>query len=385
MQRRLFTQSLLAAGAGSLIPAASAWAAPQDPVDARAVAIGCSLDLSGPLASLGKELKQGLDACIAQVNGRGGIHGREVRLLALDDGYDPARSEQNARKMIADGNVAALLSCMGTANNQRILPLVDEAAIPYVAPHSGADSLRTSEHRTVFHVRASYSDEATRLTQKLVGMGITELAVVYQDTAFGQEFLSDVKAALKAAKQPEPKAFKLDAKGAKAAEVAQQALAAKPMALVLGTSGEPSVLLINELKKISPSIPLATTSVALSGDSLRQLGSKASGLAISMVLPDAARGTLALVRDYQKAMRTAGQQDFSSTSLEGYVNARVLMEGLERAGKDLTRARLRSALAGIRSLDLGGLSIDYASNSAPYVGSRFLDLGVVGSNGRFVA
>lgn len=87
-----------------------------------------------------------------QANAKG-IHGREIKLLALDDGYDAARSEDNVRKLIADSNVVSLISCMGTANNQRILPLVDEAQL-YVAPQSGATSLRKAEYRSVFHVRA---------------------------------------------------------------------------------------------------------------------------------------------------------------------------------------------------------------------------------------
>jgi len=165
--------------------------------------------------------------------------------------------------------------------------------------------------------------------------------------------------------------------------VVGKAVAAKPNAVLLGTAGDITATLVNEFKKVSPSTPLAATSVALSGDNLRQLGGKASGIALSMVLPDAARTSFAVVRDYQKAMRALGYQEFSARSFEGYVNARVLAEGLERAGRDLTRAKLRNALAGIRSNDLGGLSIDYAGG-APYVGSRFLDLGVMGANGRFI-
>lgn len=375
----------MAASAGLVLPAASHAVGVQDPMDAKSVTVGCSIGTTGALASLGKELKQGLDAGFAQANARG-IHGREIKLLALDDGYDAARSEDNVRKLIADPNVVSLISCMGTANNQRILPLVDEAQIPYVAPQSGATSLRKAEYRSVFHVRASYTDEAQRLAQKLVSMGITDLAIVYQDTAFGREFLADVNKAMAAAKQPAPKAFKLAAQGVQAAEVSDvvaKAVAAKPNAVLLGTAGDITATLVSEFKKVSSSTPLAATSVALSGDNLRQLGGKASGIALSMVLPDAGRTSVALVRDYQKAMRAIGHQDFSARSLEGYVNARVLMEGLERAGRELSRGRLRTALAGIRSSDLGGLSIDYASG-APYVGSRFLDLGVMGANGKLV-
>ena len=383
MQRRQFTQSLVAASTGLLFATASRAVGVQDPMDSKTVSIGCSLGLTGPLASLARELKQGLDAGLAQVNAKG-INGREIKLVALDDGYDAKRSEDNARKLIADANTVALISCMGTANNQRILPLVDEAQIPYVAPQSGATSLRKAEHRSVFHVRASYSDEAQRLTQKLFSMGITDLAIVYQDTVFGREFLADVTAALKSTGQTTaPKAFKLDAEGKGVESVVGQAVAAKPMAVLLGTAGDVTAALVNEFKKISPSTPLAATSVALSGDNLRQLGCKASGLALSMVLPDSGRTSVALVREYQKAMRAAGFQEFSARSFEGYVNARVLAEGLERAGRELTRGKLRSALASLRSHDMGGMTVDFSSG-APYVGSRFVDLGILGANGRVV-
>ena len=383
MQRRQFTQSLVATSAGLLFATASRAVGVQDPMDSKTVSIGCSLGLTGPLASLARELKQGLDAGLAQANAKG-IHGREIKLVALDDGYDAKRSEDNARKLIADANTVALISCMGTPNNQRILPLVDEAQIPYVAPQSGATSLRKAEHRSVFHVRASYSDEAQRLTQKLFSMGITDLAIVYQDTVFGREFLADVTAALKSTGQTTaPKAFKLDAEGKGVESVVGQAVSAKPMAVLLGTAGDVTAALVNEFKKVSPSTPLAATSVALSGDNLRQLGGKTAGLALSMVLPDSGRTSVALVREYQKAMRAAGFQDFSARSFEGYVNARVLAEGLERAGRELTRGKLRSALASLRSHDMGGMTVDF-SGGAPYVGSRFVDLGILGANGRVV-
>lgn len=383
MQRRQFTQSLVATSAGLLFATASRAVGVQDPMDSKTVSIGCSLGLTGPLASLARELKQGLDAGLAQVNAKG-INGREIKLVALDDGYDAKRSEDNARKLIADANTVALISCMGTPNNQRILPLVDEAQIPYVAPQSGATSLRKAEHRSVFHVRASYSDEAQRLTQKLFSMGITDLAIVYQDTVFGREFLADVTAALKSTGQTAaPKAFKLDAEGKGVESVVGQAVAAKPMAVLLGTAGDVTAALVNEFKKVSPSTPLAATSVALSGDNLRQLGGKTAGLALSMVLPDSGRTSVALVREYQKAMRAAGFQEFSARSFEGYVNARVLAEGLERAGRELTRGKLRSALASLRSHDMGGMTVDF-SGGAPYVGSRFVDLGILGANGRVV-
>nr|MBP6613774.1 ABC transporter substrate-binding protein [Aquabacterium sp.] len=107
MQRRQFTQSLVAASTGLFLANASRAVGVQDPMDSKTVSVGCSLGLTGPLASLARELKQGLDAGLAQANAKG-INGREIKLVALDDGYDAKRSEDNARKLIADANTVAL-------------------------------------------------------------------------------------------------------------------------------------------------------------------------------------------------------------------------------------------------------------------------------------
>ena len=124
-------------------------------------------------------------------------------------------------------------------------------------------------------------------------------------------------------------------------------------------------------------------SVTLTADGLKGLGAAGSGLALTMVFPDPYRAKTQVVRDYQAAMRAIGQQEFSLGSLESYVNTRVLAEGLERAGRDVTRAKLRTALGSVQKFDLGGFSVDYASAS-PFVGSKFVDLGVLGAGGRFL-
>ncbi|KAB7575663.1 ABC transporter substrate-binding protein, partial [Verminephrobacter sp. Larva24] len=167
-------------------------------------------------------------------------------------------------------------------------------------------------------------------------------------------------------------------------EVLAKVSEVRPPAVLLATSGLESVELIRGLKKNHPGILMTGTSVTLSGDDLKELGSASSGLAVTMVVPDSNLAKIALVRDYQSAMRARNEQMFTQRSLEAYINLRVLAEGLERAGADLTRAKLRSALASIRNWDMGGFVIDYASQP-PYVGSRFVDLGVFGGTGRFLA
>lgn len=351
-------------------------------LSANTLTVGCSAATTGPLASSGIDIQRGTEAAMAQINARGGIHGRTLQLLMMDDAYEPERTASNVKQMLSQGRVFALLSCFGTPNNQAILPMVLESGVPYVAPLSGASSLRKNV-RNIFHVRASYTDEIVRLVQRLTSMGIKNIAVLYQDNSYGKEMLEDATRAL--AEQGHQPALQVAVAtdGKNQADAVAQVAKVRPAAVLLATAGTVSVALVRGLRKSAPGVLLAGLSPTLPSDSLKQLGEDASGMALSMVVPDAHRAKLQLVRDYQGAMRALGYQDFTQGSLEAYVNMRVLAEGLERAGSDPTRAKLRSALAGIRNWDLGGFVVDY-SGQAPYVGSRYVDLGVLGGSGRFL-
>lgn len=378
MHRRQFV-SLAALAAPAFVRQALAQEAG---LTAKTLTIGCSAATTGPLASSGLDIQRGTEAAMAQINARGGIHGRALQLLMMDDAYEPERTAANVRQMLAQGQVFALLSCFGTPNNQAILPLVEESGIPYVAPLSGAMSLRKGT-RNVFHVRASYTDEIVRLVQRLTGMGLKGIAVVYQDNAYGREMLDDATRALAAQGQKPALQVAVATDGKNLAGAVAQVGAARPAAVLLATAGTVSVGLVRGLRKSAPGVLLTGLSPTLPSDSLRQLGEDGSGIALSMVVPDPHRAKLQLVRDYQSAMRAQGHQEFTQGSLEAYVNTRVLAEGLERTGRDPLQVRLNAALAAIRNLNLGGFMVDY-SGQTPFVGSRYLDLGVLGSAGRFV-
>lgn len=381
MQRRQFVLSTAAALAA---PAVLRNALAQEGgLSGKSLTIGCSAALSGPLAGFGTDLRQGAEAAIAQINARGGVHGRALQLHMVDDGYVPQRTIDNVKQMLGQGSAFALLSCVGTPNNTAILPMVEEAGIPYVAPLTGASSLRKNA-RNVFHVRASYTEEVQRLVQRLMGMGVKEIGIVFLDNAYGRELLEDANRALAAAggKASVQAALATDGKNLDA--VLAQVDAAHPSAVLMVTAGAATVPLVRGLRKVLPGVLMAGVSASLTGEAYKQLGETGRGLAVTMVMPDPTKGKNAVVRDYQAAMKARGQQEFGLGSLEGYVNMRVLAEGLERAGSDPTRAKLRSALAGIRNWDMGGFVVDYGGQ-APYVGSRYIDLGVLGPAGKFLA
>ena len=383
MQRRQFVTlaSHTTAALAAPVFMRNAWAQ-EGGITGKTLTIGCSAALSGPLAGFGQDIKQGAEAALAHINSRGGVHGRTLQFNMVDDGYVPQRTTDNVKQMIGQGSAFALLSCVGTPNNTAILPLIEEAGIPYVAPLTGASSLRKGG-RNVFHVRASYTDEVRRLVQRLAGMGLKGIGVVYLDNGYGREMLEDATRSLAEQNIKPTVQAALATDGKNLADVLAKVAEARPAAVLLATAGAASVELVRGVKKTVPGVLMAGVSVTLTSDGLKQLGDAGSGIAVTMVMPDPNRAKTQLVRDYQAAMRTKGQQDFTLGSLEAYVNMRVLAEGLERAGSDPSRAKLRTALAGIRNWDMGGFVVDYSGQS-PYVGSRFIDLGVLNGAGRFL-
>lgn len=381
MQRRHFLSLVPQAAVLASAPAFIRPAFAQDGVNARTITIGCSAALSGPLAGFGQDLKIGVDAAMTQINAKGGIHGRALQLQMMDDAYVPTRTSENVKKMIGESSVFALMSCIGTPNNAAILPMVEEGNLPYVAPMTGANSLRKSS-KNVFHVRASYGDETTRLVAKLVEMGIKNLAIVYLDNPFGKEVLADANKALAASGIKATAEVALATDGKNLQQVVEQTIAAKPAAVFLATAGAASTGLVAGIKKISPMMPIAGLSVALTNDGLKQLGNATAGLAITMVFPDPNRARIELVRDYHAAMNAMGRKEYSLGSLEAYVNTRVMAEALQRTGRDVSRAKLQQALASLRNFDLDGFMVNY--QASPYVASKYVDLGVMGANGRFI-
>jgi branched-chain amino acid transport system substrate-binding protein len=348
----------------------------------KAITIGSSAGLTGPLVSFAQALQLGTKAAMQRINAKGGINGRQLQFQLLDDGYVPARTAENVKKMLADNSVFAFMSCMGTPNNTAILPLIEENNVPYVAPFTGAASLRKNTLRNVFHVRASYADECVRLVNRLVDMGITSLAIAYADNPFGKELLGDMKKTLDARniKAVAEVALGVDAKDIP--EAISQLLAGKPSAVLLCTLGAASVALTTGIRKASSGLPLAGISVTYTSEGLSQIGELGKGIAITQVIPSSYSGKIAIAREYQAAMADIGQGSVTN-GFEAYINTMVLAEGLRRAGRDLTRSKLRNALTTIDNFDLGGFNINF--ENAPYVGSKFVDLGIVNGSGRLIS
>ena len=383
MQRRRFVSL---ASQTAIVGAWPAWALQASAQEGNApgvtdqtIQISSSVPLSGSLVGFGQAVQKGAGAAFAEINAQGGINGRQIRLHLVDDGYETERSVDNIKKIIQERKTLALLSCVGTPNNTAITPLIEAAGIPHVAPITGAASLRKNQ-QLIFHVRAGYSKEVISLVQRLVGMGLKGIALVYLDNGYGRELQGVAAAELQRLGASAAAEVALDVSSKNANAVLQSLKQARPSAVLLLTAGTSSLDMIHGIKQQLPGVLMAGLSVTIQG---LTLDDAASGMAVTTIVPDPNRGKSGLVRNYQAAMQAQGEQEFSQGSLEAYINAHVLAYGLRLAGKEPTPARVRAALSSIRNFDLGGFVVSYGA-TPPFVGSRFIELGIIGRNGRFV-
>lgn len=352
-----------------------------------AVHLATSMPLSGPVGGLGRSMRAGMQLVVDDVNVQGGVHGRLLNLHVADDAYDAQRAVANLRKSIDANELFACIAVGATPANQLAIPFLEERKIPYLAPFTGSSSVRLPEYTHTFHLRASYTDEVHALIDRVLAMGLQEIAVVYADTQFGESLRDDAVQALEKRKRT-PKtvvAIKINASNAK--QAADTVVAKRPAAVFLATSGRMSVEVIRHLKAGALKLPVFTTSVGLPPNAFTTLKGTLVGAGVMQVVPNPNQGKMKLVRSYQSAMRAAGLKERTVVGMEGYINMRVMVEALQRAGnnvgKELTRPVLLRALRSIRGWDLEGFKLDFGAQ-APYVGSQYTSLGVVSRSGKLI-
>ena len=342
-----------------------------------------STALTGPLGDLGTALHQGAVAAFAAINAKGGIHGRQIQLQTLDDGYEVPRALANLDQFLADKDCFALFNCMGTPMVEAMLPKVKESGIPFFAPFTGGQLSRIPGVRNVFNIRASYAEEAEKCIQHLATLGIQHIAIAHQNNVFGKEVLTGARAAMERAKLPDGRIATVENNASDAAAAAQKIAEANPEAVLLGLAGKPALEFVKAFRTLRPGVTLYALSVLGTAANVKALGSHATGLVVSQVMPLPSNAIIPVVRDFQAAWKaTDTQMEPSHLALEGYINARVFAEALQRAGKNPTRAAFIDATWSLRKMDLGGFEIN--ASTPERNASRFVELTLVNRQGRFV-
>lgn len=366
---------LLAAGT-LLLPMA---VAAQQGVDADTITLGHSGALSGPLSELNKEYLAGANLYFNQTNERGGINGRRIRLVTLDDAYDPNKAAENVQRLIEQHQVFALFACFGTGPSLKAVPIATAAKVPFFAPYTGAEALREPQNPYVFHVRASYRQEIEKMVDHLTKLGVQSIGVVHHADPFGQAGLDAATAALAKRGLAPSVVAPISSSGGDAADTVRKITAANPAALIMVTAGNSSAAFLRALQQSGSQPMLYGLSVISSTQLIRELGEKAHGLVIAQVMPSPFRIDYPFVRDYRQAAEKAGVA-YSYASLEGYLAARSFGEALRRAGRDLNRDRLIAALENMGDWDAGGMRLAFSPRR--HVALDFVDLSVI-SRGNF--
>ena len=346
------------------------------------IVLGQSTALTGPLAELGVDSSIAAKAYFDFINTQGGVNGHKIRLITLDDGYSVPKSLENAKTLIEKEKVFALFNIFGTPANIALLPVIAQAGIPSIAPYTGSDALRTPFNRLVFNVRAGYADEVEKIVEHLGVRGIDKVAVVYQNNSFGKDGLNSLVDALSKRQQKIHASASIENDASDAAKAAQKLVDSKPKAVLLVTSGKPSSEFIKAYNRLIPGMQFFTLSVMGTQASVTALGKEGQGVVMSQVVPFPFSATSGIVREYQQVMTKMGVKNWSFASMEGFLNAKVAVEGLKRTGRDVTRENFLTTLESVGKIDLDGYIINF--NKASHQGSRYVDLTVISRDGRFL-
>jgi branched-chain amino acid transport system substrate-binding protein len=348
------------------------------------IRIGQFAAQTGPAAELGKRMQLGIQAHFTAVNAAGGINGRKLTLVTRDDGYEPEKALVAAKALIEEDKVFALIGSVGTPTTLAAVPAINAAGIPLIGPFTGAQALREPFNRNIFHVRASYFDETERIVQHLTTIGIKKIAIFYQNDSYGKAGLEGVTRALSKRDLKPSAAVTVERNSVDVAAALAEILKTSPEAVIQISAYKSCAELIKQARAKSYAGQFFNVSFVGSKALADELGDASSaGVSISQVVPFPYTPSAAVVREYQERMTQAGNKDFDFSSMEGFLAAKVLTEGLRRAGsKGLNRESFTTALESLRDYNMGGFTINYSAKS--HEGSRYTDLTTIGRGGKFI-
>jgi branched-chain amino acid transport system substrate-binding protein len=344
--------------------------------------IGGSAALSGSFQGIAKSFRDGAQLHFDQVNKTGGIHRRKIRFTVLDDGYDVERTKKNITQLVDQDQVLALFGVFGTPTSLAALPIADKSRVPFFTPFTGADSLRAVKSEMLYTINASYRDEAVRMVSHLAQTSVADIAIVYQNNAFGQSGRQAATENISRLKLNLVSDLALEVNGSNASEVARNLAAKSPAAVLVFTAGKLTADFAKAFVSTGNRAQVFLLSVADVETLRKELGAKSRGLIVTQTLPPPWLPTLPVVAEYRRAGNLKRDSEANYTHFLGYMSARVLVESLRRTGRDLSREKFLRSLQNSRQYDLGGYIVDF-SNGRQH-GSNYVDITMIGADGRFV-
>jgi len=357
----------------------------EDGVTPEAIVFGQAAVLEGPASALGTGMRVGINAAFDEANKNGGVHGRKLKLVSVDDGYEPDKSIAATKKLIEQDKVFALIGAVGTPTAAAAQPIATAAKVPFIGAFTGAMFLRNTKLENVINIRASYDAETESWVKHLTeDLKFKKIAILYQDDAFGRAGLSGFKKAM------DKRGLEIAAEGT----FERNTVAVKSALLTLKRAEPEAVVMVGPYKPCAEFIKLARKidfnpvfmNISFVGANAfaKELGADGNGVFVSQVVPFPLDGSLKVVADYQAAIKAVDPQAKPEfVSLEGYLVGRLAIAALGKAGKDVTREALLKTIKETGNFDIGGLMMTFGPDDNEGLDKVFMT--VIQPDGSFKA
>ena len=344
------------------------------------IILGQSAAFTGPAAELGIQFQQGAKLWFEQLNAQGGIAGKTIEIRSLDDGYEPDRCAANTQKLISE-DVHALFGYIGTPTSLAALPLLTKAQVPFIAPFTGAMGLREPFNKQVFHLRASYNDETALIVRQLTNLGLKKIAVFHQNDAYGKAGLDGVTLALEKQGLKPVATATVERNSVDVAAAVRTINAAMPDAVVQISAYKSCAAYVRAARAAGYGGTFYNVSFVGTQALADELGKAGAGVVVSQVMPSPYSAARPIAREFADAVRKAGNVQANFSSMEGYLAAKVVTEGLKRAGNRIgSREALIQGIESIGNQSLGGFQVNFSASN--HVASNFVELSMLTGDGR---
>jgi ABC-type branched-subunit amino acid transport system substrate-binding protein len=377
-----------ATGFAALIVAVAFCAQParaETGVSADKIVLGQAAALDGPAAALGQGMREGLLAAFAEVNKAGGVKGRKLELVSVDDGYEPNKSIEATKKLLDEDKVFALVGPVGTPTSAATQPIASEAGVPFIGAFTGAEFLRNPYKANVVNLRASYFQETEEMVERLTkDLAISKIAIMYQDDAYGRAGLDGVKKALEKRKMElvGEGTYERNTTAVKGAVLAIKKVS--PEAVIMIGAYKPCAEFIKLARQIKLDAVFVNISFVGSDALAKELGTAGAGVVVTQVVPYPRDASVGIVAKYQAALKAANAAaEPGFVSLEGYMVGRLVFMALDRVKGDITRQALLETIAKDGNFDLDGVKLGFGTGKNQ--GSDKVFLTVLQADGTFKA
>lgn len=372
---------LKAIGAAVLAATWLSAAAAENGVYATEIVIGQSASLSGGAGETGQQVRDGALAYFEMVNRRGGVNGRRIRLISLDDGGQTKRGEENTQQLITQDKVFLLFGYTGRNTSEAALPVIEKAGVPFFGAATGGESLHGKFNRYVINVRASYRMETEAMVNHLVTIGQKRIGMIYHKDDTTKSNLKMTEDALAKHGLKVVASAAVDRNSGEVGEAVSALSEGNAEAIICNAAVKPLSAFVRGMRKGGQSPQFMSVSF-VGSPIVKELGPEVAGLVMAQVVPLPTKRSIPIVAEYHAALAATGSKaGLSFNGLEGFITAKVFVEGLKRTGRDVTRAKFISAVEAMSEFDLGGYFVGYSPTN--HNGSRYVDITVINRNGVF--